>query len=95
MNEPTITLTQCIEYLNSLIECDERAIFSLVMNRVPCNEKLTEHNTCQVTNKSFVGMLGVINGIFGIKNYQGLIQAVFDDGKLVEFVKNPILDWEN
>lgn len=94
MDEPTITLTQCIEYLNSLINCDERAINSLVLNRVPCNEYLTQHPTCQVTQKSFIGMLGVINGMFGIKNQQGLIQAVFDNGGLVEFVKNPILDWK-
>ena len=65
----------------------------LVNFRVKCNEPLAEHETIQVWSVSeecYVGLMGILNGLFGIdENGWGFIAAVFDDdsGKLTGFKK--------
>lgn len=98
--EPTVTLTECINYLNSLVDCDKNAIHALVSNRVPCNQELADHPTCQVFTQNYgfhVGLLGIINGIFGVREIGGgYIAASFVDdekssyGKSLEkFIRTP------
>ena len=65
----TVTLDEVIEYLNSLVKADPLAMRALICNRVPCNRELAEHPTCQVGQwqEGFhVGIVGVINGMFGV-----------------------------
>ncbi len=82
-----ISIEDVIEYLNELIETDRPAIAALVANRVPCNEALADHPTCQVGAQHggfHVGMLGVINGMFGsMPDSWGPITFVFEDGDLL------------
>jgi hypothetical protein len=62
-----------VDYLNELVSLDNKAIEDLVNTRVPCNQALVNHPTCQVavTNEQGrVGLLGLLNGLVG----------VFDDG---------------
>jgi len=66
-----LNIDQLIEFLNELIDCDGDAIAKLIDNRVLCNEKLANHPTVQVDayserGKFRVGLLGILNGIFGI-----------------------------
>ena len=72
-----------VDYLNKLLEEDRNAIECLFDVRVPCNKKLSDHPTCQVPialNGSRVGMLGVINGLFGVdRKACGHICTVHDD----------------
>jgi len=72
-----------IDYLNELVELDREAMQELVDGRVDCNNQFAEH--------SVVGMLGVLNGLFGIDpDGCGPIAAVFeDDGTLTGFVCTP------
>lgn len=82
---------QMIDYLNELIELDRPAIAALIANRVPCNQALADHPTVQVhqQNDGFhVGLLGIINGFFGVNdNGWGPITVVFEDGNLRGFVR--------
>lgn len=81
---------QIIHNLNSMVEADSEAIRKLIEYRVPCNESLAIHPTCQVgplpaLPGDFVGMLGVINGMLG---EVPAIASMFDErGALIKFVR--------
>lgn len=59
----------------------------LCFNRVECNKTITNHPTVQVynednkNNKDTVGLIGILNGIFGFDKeiMMGPIQAIVDD----------------
>ena len=60
----------------------------------PCNKKLAEHPTVQVTQQQAhdyrVGLLGILNGVLS-KSSPGIIEAVVDDeddNKLLRFQVN-------
>jgi hypothetical protein len=67
----SITIDETIDLLNELLKLDKSAISALVLNhKNPCNRELAEHPTVQVTalmdgNGYHVGLLGIINGMFG------------------------------
>ena len=68
----SITIDETIELLNSMLNADRPATAALVANRVPCNEALADHDTIQVSEQNggfHVGLLGVINGLFGVDEY--------------------------
>lgn len=85
-----ITVDEVIAYLNELIEIDKPAMAALVANRVPCNRAMADHPTVQVAaqNDGFhVGMLGIINGMFGVDDdLWGPITFIFEEGDLVKVV---------
>lgn len=76
-----------VEYMNDLLEKDRPAIGAMIANRIPCNEELANHPTCQVRSQHggfHVGLLGLLNGLCGIfedgpKKGFGLIAAAYDD----------------
>jgi hypothetical protein len=78
-----------VAYLNDLCELDRPAIGALLANRVPCNEKLADHPSCQVITQHggwHVGLLGLLNGLCGTyesgpKKGYGPIAAKFSDPK--------------
>ena len=91
-----VDLDSVIVFLNQLIQIDSQAVGNLVENRVLCNEKMADHPTVQVgvvktdTGERFeVGILGVINGLFGIdEDGHGGITAIVDDTDgLIKFVR--------
>ncbi len=68
-NHKSITADHVIDYLNLLLEIDRCAIGALIANRVPCNEAMADHDSVQVLGVNgghIVGMLGIINGMFGV-----------------------------
>ena len=88
MNE-RISIGDAIALLNEMVALDKPAIAALVANRVPCNEALADHPSIQVgvQNDGYhVGLLGVINGMFGVNDEgQGAICVEFKDGHLSHF----------
>jgi len=86
-----VTLDEAVEYLNELIETDRPAMGALIANRVPCNQKMAEHPTVQVMAQHggyHVGLIGIINGLFGINQYEwGPIVWEFKDGSLLKVTK--------
>lgn len=82
--ESSVTIARAIELLNELIALDEDAVTALFENRVPCNEALADHPTVQIVvnaeNKYTVGLLGIINGMFGVDGRGiGQIGAAYSD----------------
>ena len=86
-----------VDFLNDLLETDADAVKSLVEFRVKCNEDMMSHETVQVLCDSDsdgnpinprVGMLGILNGLLGIRDSgMGKFAAEFDeDGHLHRFV---------
>lgn len=80
----SITLDELVSFLNELVALDADAVTALFENRVPCNEALADHPTVQIVvnaeNKYTVGLLGIINGMFGVDGRGiGQIGAVYSD----------------
>jgi len=67
-NRPQVE--NAVKVLNEALTLDRKAVEALFKYRVPCNESLAAHPTIQVTLDSAahnrVGILGLINGIFGV-----------------------------
>jgi hypothetical protein len=65
-----ITIEEAIGFLNQMVLIDPDATRALVETRVPCNQAMADHPTLQVQvapDESFlVGVLGLLNGIFGV-----------------------------
>lgn len=78
-----------IKFMNELLELDRVTISKLIDTRIICNELLANHPTVQVNSEHEVGLLGILNGLVGIKdNGYGYITAVFDDdNNIVRFEK--------
>ena len=93
LNE-SVTIDDTIKFLNDLLAIDPDAIGKLVETRVGCNAALAGHPTVQVSGdlsgQDCVGLLGVLNGLFGVDfKFRGPITAEFDDvsGKLTRFYR--------
>lgn len=85
-----ISILHAIFILNQAVHLDPEAMTRLFTNRVPCNERLAEHPTIQVSQASELGPLGLINGFFGVNERQrGHIVAVYIDSKLSHFEVSP------
>lgn len=88
MIKESITVDDVVTLLNEALGLDREAIDTLVGTRVLCNSALASHPTIQVMGSQMtggpqpyrVGLLGVLNGLFGIDDKGfGPIAAVFDD----------------
>jgi hypothetical protein len=80
-----VKLAQALRFLNELVELDPEAVTALCENRVSCNEAVAQHESVQVSaqgdnHKEYsVGLLGVLNGMFGADNAGwGQIAAKFE-----------------
>jgi hypothetical protein len=78
----TISVEEAVRVLNSAAKADPKAMDALISARVPCNETLANHPTIQVQGdigEAQVGLLGILNGLFGINHSgRGHIEAIYD-----------------
>lgn len=84
---------QAVDLLNRALRHDPEAVALLVEHRVTANEDLMNDPTIQCIRTAVgaheVGLLGIINGIFGIrKDSVGWIAAVFDGDTILRFEVN-------
>ena len=66
--EREITIEEMISYLNYLLEIDPPTISRLFQMRSACSEELAKspvHVVMDENARSFVGVLGILNGLFG------------------------------
>ena len=88
-----------VRLLNEAAAIDPKAILALVNARVPCNEALLNHPTIQAgrgpEGKPEVGLLGILNGLFGTyDDGWGCIAAeLSDEGAPIRF--NSLGRWRN
>lgn len=83
MNTKPITVQDAVRVLGEAFAADPKAMEALVEARVSCNEALSGHPTIQVQVREDgsceVGLLGILNGLFGINHDgRGHIEAVYD-----------------
>ena len=97
---PSVTIDEVIGVLNEAVQADPVAMTALVNARVPCNDVLAHHPTIQCGSASetgctrapvVVGLLGMLNGLFGIFGEDdpeptgfGAIAANIDDDGIVK-----------
>lgn len=91
-----IAVEEAVKVLNRINEADPSVMPTLIRMRVPCNEAVRDDETVQVGSSNGVdyevGILGLINGIFGIdENHYGFIYAYMGaEGTVIRFVSK----WE-
>ena len=82
MIRESITVDQALEVLNRAVDSDREAIQNLIDCRVCCNDKLSADPEIQVgiyhIGKPTVGVLGLLNGLFGEQEGWGAICAFFE-----------------
>ena len=100
--EEFVSVNEVIQFLNEVLQIDSDAINKLLTIRVPCNEKLDNHESVQTFCVPFkgkekddkprpisvVGILGIINGMFGINSDKfGSIMIMIErkTGKAIKF----------
>jgi len=92
-------LDHALVLLNEMLALDPVATQALVETRVHCTTQLAAHPSIQVAgedNEPLVGLLGVLNGIFGTYGPEagklegwGPIAAMFEtDGTLIGFKRS-------
>lgn len=94
MIRASVTVEDAIILLNEALAADQEAINALYRSKVSCNETLANHPTIQIgvrpDNNYVVGLLGIMNGLFGIddKGYGAIVAIIDDDtGKITSFKK--------
>lgn len=92
MQRGSVTVDEAITLLNEAVQRDPDAIETLLESHVPCNALLAQHPTIQcwlVDRKPRVGLLGILNGLFGVDEYRyGPIMSVHDGaGRLLRFAR--------
>lgn len=84
-----VTPAEAVNFLNTLLELDRTAVTQLVFQRVSCNRALADHETVQVSQAGpeffKVGLLGILNGLFGVSEAgYGRIAAHLGEGGVIE-----------
>jgi hypothetical protein len=93
MLKQSITPQDACDLLNEMLKLDYDCTHGLVSHRQQCNEAIASHATIQVQQYDKipkVGIIGVLNGIFGIRNDgMGSICFEIDNGKILGFKLTP------
>lgn len=91
-------INRAIDVLNEALATDPVAIHAMFVQRVHCSSPLGDHPTIQVvehiterapgvyTDTYSLGVLGLINGLFGVDaDNRGFICAHWDGGQITKF----------
>jgi hypothetical protein len=95
MLKESITPQDVCDLLNELLEKDYDCIHELISYRVKCNQAVADHPTVQVQcfkpeSKPKVGLLGILNGLFGVReDLFGIICMEVDGTRIVTFKLTP------
>ena len=87
---------RALDVLNRAFEADPITMSNMCEHRTLCKKELAEDPTIQVmrdpdTHEDLVGVLGIINGILGIRpdGYGPVCMVVDDSGEMTGFAKTP------
>jgi len=86
MIRKNLSIDEALVVLNRAVKADPEAMEALIENHVPCNQALADDPEIQVratAGMHSVGMLGILNGLFGIEDKGeragwGIIAAEFE-----------------
>lgn len=82
-----VTLNEVVDFFNELIEIDPNGITELFLHRVVVNDALANHPTVQATDDNNVGLIGILNGLFGIHDNGWGAFVFMTEGDVVTDVK--------
>lgn len=90
MIKDTVTIKETVDFLNSILKIDPVSVTGILSCRISCNQALAVHESVQVgrvaDNYCEVGMIGILNGLFGIDKFGwGHISAEYRDGLIEKF----------
>lgn len=91
----TVSIDDVLVLLNDLLAKDPSAVVSLVEKRTVCNDQIAEHPTVQVLTKDgvhYVGLLGILNGLFGVNEHSYGVLAIEMDDQTLKFQRFVRLD---
>lgn len=100
MIKDSVTVQDVCDLFNEIVRDDPECARALVETRVPCNEAIADHPTIQVNlfegdDTAKVGLLGFLNGLFGIneKSGMGAVCITVDDqtGRVFGMVKTEVI----
>lgn len=88
----TISIAETVEYLNSLLAADPLAMRAMLRTLTICNNTLAEHPSAQVWDcgdTAAIGLMGVINGLFGIDDngWGAIAYCIDDESQVTAFVR--------
>jgi hypothetical protein len=95
MLKESVTAKDVCKLMNELLAKDSDCVHRLVNTRIKCNDDIANHPTVQVQQYKRdkfpkVGLLGIINGLFGIReDGMGAICIDVDDKKILKFKPTP------
>jgi len=102
MVKETVSIDDVCNLLNEFLLLDYECLYSLISQRVKCNDLIANHETIQVrqnTNDLYptVGLLGVLNGLFGVNDVgMGAICMEIDsDEKIIKFKPTLVKEQES
>jgi len=95
MIRESVTINDVVLYLNELLDIDKDALSRLITEkRSRCNKALADHSTVIASDEGggvfTVGLMGILNGLFGINEFgRGVLAARFksERGDLVGFLR--------
>ncbi len=81
-----VSVQGVVDLLNQALRMDGQGISALIEERITVNKDLANHPTIQCVDSGRgrfeIGMLGFLNGLFGVdEKMSGAIEAVIDDKK--------------
>jgi hypothetical protein len=90
-------LTFAVHALNEMIKKDPKAMTKLFKYRVKCNDNFIGDPTITVTMDDKVGLLGILNGIFGDEEFKCAPIGLYldSDENAVEFYVNSTKEQSN
>ena len=88
--KPSVTPQDVCDLMNELLKLDYACASGLISYHQPCNKAIADHPTIQVRQygdeEPTVGILGILNGIFGVReDGMGAICYEFDNDKIMGF----------
>ncbi|MGD9161859.1 MAG: hypothetical protein PVG39_25840 [Desulfobacteraceae bacterium] len=86
----SVSIQETVDFLNDLLSIDPDTINNLSSIRVGCNKTMADHPTVQVAclsdNYFIVGIIGILNGLFGSDEHGwGHISADYEGSKVKRF----------
>lgn len=96
MIKKSITPQDACDLLNELLKLDRDCAHSLILYRQKCNEAIANHPTIQAQllkgdNFPKVGIVGILNGMFGINDADGMGALCYEEGENGEILCFKIL----
>ena len=94
-NSESVTVREAISVLNNILKLDAPMVSKLFFSRMTIStepaiaDRLISARRTE-DNQLTIGVIAIINALFGLNNGIGKIAAIVEDGEIVSFIETPI-----